>query len=188
VGARSSLFLPYADLGLIVVDEAHEPSFKQEEGVQYHHRDVAGVILDAFLLLERWLMRLVDDDQAEVRIGQEQRGAGPNDDARFALGNRSPGAAALRRAQVAVPGDGFAAEASGETGEERLGQRDFGEQDEYLLVLPKCLGDRFEIDLGLAGSGDPVEQDRVEALADRAGQAGRCFVLLVIEQGWGEFG
>jgi primosomal protein N' (replication factor Y) len=41
VGARSALFLPYAKLGLIVVDEAHEPSFKQEEGVQYHARDVA---------------------------------------------------------------------------------------------------------------------------------------------------
>jgi len=41
VGARSALFLPYATLGLIVVDEAHEPSFKQEEGVQYHARDVA---------------------------------------------------------------------------------------------------------------------------------------------------
>jgi len=41
VGARSSLFLPYRNLGLIVVDEAHEASFKQEEGVQYHARDVA---------------------------------------------------------------------------------------------------------------------------------------------------
>jgi primosomal protein N' (replication factor Y) len=41
VGARSALFLPYRDLGLIIVDEAHEASFKQEEGVQYHARDVA---------------------------------------------------------------------------------------------------------------------------------------------------
>ncbi|MEO5972345.1 MAG: primosomal protein N', partial [Sphingomicrobium sp.] len=41
VGARSALFLPYAKLGLIVVDEAHEPTFKQEDGVQYHARDVA---------------------------------------------------------------------------------------------------------------------------------------------------
>ncbi len=41
VGARSALFLPYADLRLIVVDEAHESSFKQDEGVQYHARDVA---------------------------------------------------------------------------------------------------------------------------------------------------
>ena len=41
VGARSALFLPYPNLGLIVIDEAHEPSFKQEEGVQYHARDTA---------------------------------------------------------------------------------------------------------------------------------------------------
>jgi primosomal protein N' (replication factor Y) len=41
VGARSALFLPYKNLGLIVVDEEHEHAFKQEEGVIYHARDMA---------------------------------------------------------------------------------------------------------------------------------------------------
>jgi primosomal protein N' (replication factor Y) len=43
VGARSALFLPFGELGLVVVDEEHETAFKQEDGVVYHARDMAVV-------------------------------------------------------------------------------------------------------------------------------------------------
>ncbi|MFN5106846.1 MAG: primosomal protein N' [Bradyrhizobium sp.] len=43
VGARSALFLPYADLGLIIVDEEHDQAYKQDEGAHYHARDMAVV-------------------------------------------------------------------------------------------------------------------------------------------------
>jgi primosomal protein N' (replication factor Y) len=54
VGARSALFLPFANLKLIVVDEEHDGSFKQEEGFIYHARDLAvvrGKIEEAGVLL-----------------------------------------------------------------------------------------------------------------------------------------
>ncbi len=43
VGARSALFLPFPDLGMIVIDEEHDSAFKQADGLNYHARDMAVV-------------------------------------------------------------------------------------------------------------------------------------------------
>lgn len=42
-GARSALFLPFKDLALVIVDEEHDPAYKQDDGVAYHARDMAVV-------------------------------------------------------------------------------------------------------------------------------------------------
>jgi primosomal protein N' (replication factor Y) len=70
------LFLPYPKLGLIVVDEAHETSFKQEEGVQYHARDVAVMrakLEDIPIILASATPAIETRQMAEIGVYREVR-------------------------------------------------------------------------------------------------------------------
>ena len=64
-----------------------------------------------------------------------------------------------------MPLGGLGAEALLATRDELAGQRDFGHEDERLLPVRESLGDRLEIDFGLARPGDAVEEGHGEAIA-----------------------
>jgi primosomal protein N' (replication factor Y) (superfamily II helicase) len=78
IGARSALFLPYADLGLIIVDEEHDPAYKQEDGAHYHARDMA-VVRGSVAQIPVVLVSATPSVESEVnaRRGRYQRLALP---------------------------------------------------------------------------------------------------------------
>ena len=84
VGARSALFLPFPDLGLIVVDEEHDPSYKQEERVTYQARDMAvlrgslggcPVVLSSATPSIESLVNANQDRYRHIRLGRRYKAA-----------------------------------------------------------------------------------------------------------------
>ena len=128
-----------------------------------HHRHVAGVIMRAVILLVGLVVLFIDDDQAQIGIGQKQRRARADHDRRLAGCDRGPIALPRARRQFRMPFQRTHAETLGEAIEELSGQRDLRHQDQRLLSAPDDFRNRLEIDFRLARTGDAVEQRDMEA-------------------------
>ena len=136
-----------------------------------HHRHVAGVVMRAVLLLVGGVVLFIDDDQAEIGIRQKQRRARADHHRDLVRRHRRPGALAHARRNLRMPFRRPHAEARGEAVERLRGERDLRHQDQRLPLLADVLRHRLEIDFGLAGAGDAVEQRHgVAALIDRGAQ------------------
>ena len=139
-----------------------------------HHRHVAGVVDDAFLLLERGLVLLVDHDQAEIGERQEQRRARADHHRRRR--RRPPRARSIRRTRE----DRSECQTAGATPKRRSNRSSHcedsaisGSSTSAWRSCAQAFGDGLQIDLGLARAGDAVEQgDGEAARRDRLAQRG----------------
>ena len=153
-----------------------------------HHRHVAGVIVRAVVLLVSLVVLFIDDDEAEIGIGQEQRRARADHDRRLAGRDRRPIARAGARRQFGVPFQRTHAKTLREAIEKLAGQRDLRHQDQRLLAAANRFGNRLEIDFSLARAGDTVEQSDMKSAVggerthgvDRRALLGRKFRLGVV--------
>ena len=119
IGTRSAVFAPLANPGLIIVDEEHDTSYKQDETPRYHGRDVAimrGKFANALVVIGsatptiesytnalegRYTLVTMDDARARSAAGERQRGQHARGDRGGGRGRRAEPAAASRRCRSA---------------------------------------------------------------------------------------
>ena len=132
-------------------------------------RHVAPVVAKALLLLERRVVLLVDDQHRQPRHRREQRRARADGQPQLAAPQRAPGVVALAIAQPAVQHRDALAEARPKARHELRRERDLRHQHQRAAVAARarCCHD-LQVDLGLAGAGDAVQQERAR-LARRTG-------------------
>ena len=157
---------------------------RDARNVAAHHGHIAGVVAHAVLLFVGGVMLLIDDNEAEIGVGQKQRRARANHDGNFTIGNRAPGPRPPARRQLRMPFRRADAKAGRKSVKKLRRQRNFRHQDQRLPAVADRIGNRLEIDLSLARAGDAVEErDRVAAFGNCGSQFRRGGTLVVGEIG-----
>ena len=162
--------------------------FQRRRGAAEHHRhaerlaadqrEVARVVADAVLLFVTAVVFFVDDEQSRFGQRREHRRARTDDDARFAACGGGPHAGARGVVEPRMQGMHFDAQPRAESRERLRRQSDLRHEHERLPPAREAIGDRLQIDLGLAAAGDAFEQHRAETVVrDDRLDRGALFVV-----------
>ena len=150
------------------------------------HRHITGVIDNAFFLFIGVVMFFIDNDETQFLKRQKQRRSRAHHQPRASIRHAPPAAPPLRARQVRMPRRRSRTKAFLNASQKRKRQRNFRKQDQRLrfrvFLQRRC--DRFEINFGLAGPCDAIDQDRlVPALLNDGGERLRRKLLVVRKHG-----
>ena len=127
-------------------------------------------------------MFLIDHDQTKVAERQEQRRPRADHQLRLTLPHHAPDAAAFGHGDARMPFGGLCAKPRLDPVQELFGQRDFRQQHQRLPPCAQRGGDRLEIDLGLARSGDTAQQRGAVGARSHTSRPARAEARLIVGQ------